>query len=42
MANCHDLFQKFYDEVKLTPSKEDSLKTAREAIREKIRNYFKP
>ncbi|PIV64641.1 MAG: hypothetical protein CO162_00945 [bacterium (Candidatus Ratteibacteria) CG_4_9_14_3_um_filter_41_21] len=41
MANCHDLFQKFYDEVKLTPSKEDSLKTAREAIREKIRNYFK-
>lgn len=40
MANCHDLFQKFYDEINLTLSKKNSLRTARDAIRDKIRKHF--
>jgi len=40
MANCHDLFQKFYNEIKLAPSKKNFLRTARDAIRDKIRKYF--
>lgn len=41
MANCNDLFQKFYKEIDLPKSKEKSLITARDAIRDKIREYFK-
>jgi len=41
MADCHDLFKKFYDNIKLTDSKKESLRSARDGIRERIRKYFK-
>lgn len=40
MADCHDLFQKLHDEIKLSPSKKGSLKQARDALRKKIVDYF--
>ena len=41
MANCHDLFQDFYRKIELASSKKDYLKQARDAVRDKIRKYFK-
>jgi len=41
MADCHDLFQKFNDNIKLMPSKSDFLKKGGNAIRDRIRNDFK-
>jgi hypothetical protein len=41
MSDCHDLFLKFLDTIKLTGSKKDDLRSARDAIRDKIRTYFK-
>lgn len=35
MANCHDLFQKYHDVVKLNFSKKDSLKKGKNALRKK-------
>lgn len=41
MANCHDLFKKFHEKIKLSSSKEDYLRRSRESCREDIRKYFK-
>ncbi|MBC2714088.1 MAG: hypothetical protein HF978_02155 [Desulfobacteraceae bacterium] len=41
MANLHKQFQTFHDKVALTSAKKQSLKQARDAIRERIRKYFK-
>jgi hypothetical protein len=41
MADCNDLFDKYHDAVKLTTTKRDSLKTSRDAVRDKIRAHFK-
>ena len=41
MADCHDLFQKFHDKIKLPSSKKEYLMQARDALRERMRKYFK-
>ena len=41
MANCHDLFQKFHDKIKLPSSKREYLMQARDAIRDRARKHFK-
>jgi hypothetical protein len=41
MSDCHDLFLKFLDVIKLADSKKDDLRSARDAIRDKIKTYFK-
>jgi hypothetical protein len=41
MANCHDLFRHFIGQIELDTSKREDLKKAREALRKKIRGYFK-
>lgn len=41
MANCYDIFQKFYEAIKLDKSKRDNLESGKNALREKIRKYFK-
>jgi hypothetical protein len=41
MSDCNDLFDKYHDAVKLTTTKRDDLKTSRDAVRVKVRNYFK-
>jgi hypothetical protein len=41
MADCNDLFDEYYEAIRLTTSKRDSLKMSRDAIRDRIRNYFK-
>lgn len=41
MADCHELFKEFGNDTKLSRSKKNDLKQAREAIREKIKKYFK-
>lgn len=40
MANCHDLFQKLHDEIKLPASKRDALKKAKDALRKRVKEYF--
>ena len=40
MADCSDLFNKFQEEISLNESKKDYLKQARDAIRNRIKNYF--
>lgn len=40
MADCHDLFQKFHNSIKLSSSKKESLRKARDALRKRIRDYF--
>lgn len=40
VAQCNDLFLGFNDEVKLSSDKKKVLRTSRNAIRDKIRNYF--
>ncbi len=41
MADCHDLFEKFYGNVALSDGKKNNLKKARKALRDRIRNHFK-
>lgn len=41
MANCHNEFQKFYEEIKLGASKMDFLRSARNAIRDEIKKHFR-
>ena len=41
MANCDDLFEGFYERIILTESKRKDLQSAREALRDRIRTYFK-
>jgi len=41
MAETHDLFQKFLREIKILSSKKDKMKTSKNALRKKIRDYFK-
>lgn len=41
MSDCHREFQDFYKKIKLSPPKRESLKTARNAIRDRIRKYFR-
>lgn len=41
MADCHDLFKKYYNEIGLSSEKKKYLRTSRDAIRDKIRKYFK-
>lgn len=41
MANLHSEFITFHDRVALTSGKEESLRTARNAIRERIQKYFR-
>jgi len=41
MADCHDLFNKYHDEINLDSDKKESLRTSRNAVRDKIKNYFK-
>lgn len=41
MANLHSEFITFHDRVALTSGKKESLRTSRNAIRERIRKYFR-
>lgn len=41
MANCHNLFQEFDEEISLTPGKKEKMKTSKEKLRERIRKHFK-
>jgi len=41
MANCHDLFKNFLSNIKLSDSNKESLISARNAIGDRIKNYFK-
>lgn len=41
MADCHNLFSKYNDDLNITKSKKDSLKDSKEALRNRIRKYFK-
>jgi hypothetical protein len=41
MSDCHDLFLEFFDIIRLGDSKKDDLTSASDAIRDKIRTYFK-
>jgi len=41
MADCHDLFKRFNDILKLTDSRKEELRVSRNSLRKKIRNYFK-
>ncbi len=40
MADCHDLFCKFLEEIRLSDSKKDSLRTSRNANRNRIKAHF--
>jgi hypothetical protein len=40
MANCHDLFLEFYDKIILPETKKESLRKARDAIRDRIEKKF--
>ena len=40
MANTHDQFIAFNDEIMVTDTQKKTLQTNREAIREKIRKYY--
>lgn len=40
MANCHDLFLNFNDNITLDSEKKSSLRTSRNAIRDDIKKYF--
>ena len=41
MANNHEQFIAFNDAIKATPTRRNTLKTNRDALRDKIRKYFK-
>jgi cyclic GMP-AMP synthase DncV-like protein len=40
MADCHDLFQEYLDEICLSATKKNSLRTSRNANRGRIRDHF--
>jgi len=40
MADCHNLFQQYHNTVKLSVSKKEFLKKGKNAIRNRIKNYF--
>lgn len=41
MADCHDLFREFLGEIRLSESKKASLRTSRNANRDRIREHFR-
>lgn len=41
MANCHDLFERFYKNIALSDTKKKNLKQARKALRDRIKYHFK-
>jgi len=41
MANCNDEFTQFLENIQLAKSKIEHLRTSRDALREKIKTYFK-
>jgi hypothetical protein len=41
MANCHKFFLDFNSKITLPQNKKDFLRTSRDAVRDKIRKYFK-
>ena len=41
MANCHKIFLKFNNSIALTSDRKKTLRTSRDAVREKIRKYFR-
>lgn len=41
MADCHDLFCKFYEQIRLMHSKRESLRTSRTANRDRIKDHFR-
>lgn len=41
MANCEDMFKEFQEEISLTSSKRSRMKTSKNALRERIRKFFK-
>ncbi|WP_338555593.1 CBASS cGAMP synthase [Paenibacillus sp. KS-LC4] len=41
MSVCHDLFIDFHSEIFLTSDKKESLRTSRNAVREKIKKHFR-
>mgnify|MGYP001408553601 CR=1 FL=1 len=41
MANCHDLFNEYHDKIKINSDKKESLRKSRDAVRDKIKKYFK-
>lgn len=41
MANCHKLFIEFNSAIALDNSRKETLRTSRDAVRDKIRNYFR-
>lgn len=41
MSSCHDLFTIFHNKIYLKPIKKASLRTSRDAIRKKVKRYFK-
>lgn len=41
MANCHNLFQQYYEEIRITPGKKKRMKESKDALRDRIRNWFK-
>tara|TARA_R110001592_G_scaffold4107_4_gene23010 strand:- start:1728 stop:2669 length:942 start_codon:yes stop_codon:yes gene_type:complete len=41
MANCHDLFHEFHQEIRILSSKKERMKTSKVALRSKIRKFFK-
>jgi len=41
MADCHNLFQRYHDTIKLSVSKKEFLKKGKNALRNRIKNYFK-
>ena len=41
MANNNEQFKAFHDVIKMTSAKKETLRTNRDALRSRIRNYFK-
>lgn len=41
MANCNDLFQDFHQNIRILSTKSKQMKKSKEALRDKIRTYFK-
>lgn len=41
MANCHNCFLEFNSKIELKATRKESLRTSRNAVREKIRKYFR-
>ncbi|RYX87681.1 hypothetical protein EON73_00915 [bacterium] len=41
MSNCHHLFKKFHDEISLSSGKKSRMTTSKNALRERIKKFFK-